>query len=109
MIDDNVFMTARAMIHSLNYADAARMLFVVMYGDSHVPEFACGRDDEGNAHLNIYMEGEDCCMIKRIISCESILSAKNPVDVVYKKLEVMRELLMSYEEKEVPNDTNETV
>lgn len=109
VIDDKLFMTVRAMILSLNYAYDARMLLTVMYGDRHVPEFDFGRDDAGSVHLNIYMEDKECCRIKRIILCEDLLSAKDPVNVIYKELEEMRELLMSYEEEEVPNDTNETV
>ena len=97
-IDDKVFMTVRAMLRSLNYADAARMSFIIMYGDKHVPEFGCGVDDDCNAHLNIYMSGKECCRIKRIIPCENILSAKDPANVVYKELEDMYKLLKSYEE-----------
>lgn len=91
-------MTISEMRHVLSYADAARMLFVIMYGDRHVPEFDFGRDD-GSIHLNVYMEGKDCLRVKRVIPCENILSARDPVNVVYKTLEDMNELFKPYEEK----------
>lgn len=101
MIYDNVSMTIRVMRHCLNYAVVAVRLFVVMYGDRHVPEFYFGRDDD-NIHLNICMEDKECFRVKRIIPCENILFAEDPVNVVYKELENMHELFKSYEEKEAP-------
>ncbi len=46
------------------------------------------------------MEGKDCLRVKRVIPCENILSAKDPVNVIYQGLEDMNELFKSYEEKE---------
>lgn len=63
-IDETLLTTMGATIHSLRYADAARMLFAIMYGDRHVPEFDCVLDDIDDniyPHLNIYMAGKDCC------------------------------------------------
>lgn len=103
MIYDDVIITIRAMRHVLNYAYPARMLFVIMYGDRHVPEFYFGRDDDGNIHLNVCMEDKECLRVKRIIPCENILSARDPINVVYKVLEDMHELFKPYEEKEETN------
>ena len=100
MIYDNVSVTIRLMMYVLKHAYAARMLFIFMYGDRHFPVFNFGRDDDGNIHLNIYMEGKDCLRVKRVIPCENILSAKDPVNVVYKALEDMNEMFKSYEDKE---------
>ena len=99
MIYDDVSVTIRLMMHVLNHANVARMFFVIMYGDRRIPEFDFGRDD-GNIHLNIYMDDKDFFRVKRIIPCENILSARDPVNVVYKALEDMNELFKPYEEKE---------
>ena len=97
-IYDNISVIIRVMRHVLNYADAARKLFIVMYGVRHVPEFYFGRDYDGNIHLNVYMADKDCLRVKRVIPCEIILSARDPINVVYKTLEDMHRLLTSYEE-----------
>lgn len=99
-MDDNVSVIISVMRHILNYAGTARILLFIMYGDSHVPEFDFGKGYDGNVYLNVYMAGKDCCRVKRVIPCEIILSAEDPVNVVYKVLEDMHKLLASYEEQE---------
>lgn len=99
MIYDDVYMAIKVMRHVLIYAEAARKLFIVMYGDRRCPVFDFRRDD-GNINLNIYMDDKDCLRVKRVIPCENILSARDPVNVMYQGLEDMNELFKSYEEKE---------
>jgi hypothetical protein len=45
------------------------------------------------------MEGKGCLRVKRVIPCENILSARDPVNYIYKDLEDMNELFKPYEEK----------
>jgi hypothetical protein len=44
MIYDNVSPTLRLIGHAINYANIAKLHFIIMYGDRYVPEFDFGKD-----------------------------------------------------------------